>query len=509
MPTKYQVQFWLPLAAGALFPLPFAPYGQAWLAPLLLAGLFYLWQRAETPGLAFCHGYLFGLGQFGLGVWWVFISMHQYSGAGSMEAALLTILFVAFLALYPALAGWLAAWWLGRQSFNWQTALGLPSIWIAVEWLKGWLFSGFPWLEVGYSQIDTPLAGFAPLIGGYGVGWLTALTAAVLLLVWQRRIAAGRWVAVVGLVWLAGAGFKSFSWTKPASGPLRVTLLQGNIPQNLKWQPNTQDWILAVYLDMTRRHFDADLIVWPETAVPAFYHQVRDGLIEPLDREAKAHGTDVLVGVPVLESNTGRYYNALISLGRSEGKYYKRHLVPFGEFLPLRPVLGFILEVLQIPLSDFSPGSVDQRLLEAAGFPLAATICYEDAFARDALVGLPEAAYMVNVSNDAWFGDTIAPHQHLQMARMRALEGGRYLLRATNTGVTAVIGPSGKVIAQAAQFVKTSLTESIVPLAGATPYVILRDWPLLLGIFGVLAFGMWPRLYTSLRARVKASWKSK
>lgn len=484
----------LALAAGILFPLAFAPYGQAWLAPLLLAGLFYLWQRAENPRLAFCQGYLFGLGQFGLGVWWVFISMHQYSGAGPWEAAILTALFVAFLALYPALAGWLAAWLQGRESSTWQTALGLPSIWIAVEWLKGWLFTGFPWLEVGYSQIDTPLAGFAPLIGGYGVGWLAALTAAVLLVVCQKRTAAGGWVAVVGWIWLAGVGLKSFSWTEPAGGPVRVTLLQGNVPQDLKWQPETQAQILSTYWGMTRRHWNADLIIWPETAVPAFYHQVRDGLIEPLDQEAKAHGSDVLVGVPVLESDTGRYYNALISLGRAPGRYYKRHLVPFGEFLPLRPALGFLLEVLQIPLSDFSPGSLDQRLLEAAGFPLAATICYEDAFARDALVGLPEAAYMVNVSNDAWFGDTVAPHQHLQMARMRALEGGRYLLRATNTGVTAVIGPTGKVIAQAAPFVQTSLTESIVPLAGATPYVILRDWPLWLGIFGVLGWAVQHRL---------------
>lgn len=479
----------LALAAGALFPLAFAPYGQAWLAPLLLAGLFYFWQRAENPGLAFCQGYWFGLGQFGMGVWWVFVSMHQYSGAGVMTAILLTMLLVALLALYPAMAGWLAAAWLhGRKSFTWQTALGLASIWIAVEWLRGWLFTGFPWLEVGYSQIDTPLAGFAPLFGSYGVGWLTALTAAALLGIWQKRKVASRWIAVVALIWLAGAGFHAVSWTKPAGEPLRVALLQGNVPQDLKWQPETRDRILATYLGMTRRHWDADLIVWPETAVPAFYDQVRDGLIEPLDREAKAHGSDVLVGIPALESKTGRYYNALISLGRTEGKYYKRHLVPFGEFLPLRPVLGFMLEVLKIPLSDFSPGSFDQQLLKAAGFPLAATICYEDAFARDALVGMPEAAYMVNVSNDAWFGDTIAPHQHLQIARMRALEGGRYLLRATNTGVTAVIGPAGKVIAQAAPFVQTSLTASIVPLAGATPYVVWHDWPLWLGMLGILGW---------------------
>ncbi len=502
----------LAFIAGALFPFAFAPYGQAWLAPLLLSGLFYLWQRADRPGSAFWQGYLFGLGQFGLGVWWVFISMHQYSGAGAIEAAILTALFVAYLALYPALSGCLAAWLWKRESVIWQTVLGLPSIWIAAEWLRGWLLTGFPWLEIGYSQINTPLAGFAPLIGGYGVGWLTALTAAALFALWQKRAAAGSLVAVVGLVWLAGVGLQFLSWVKPAGEPRRVTLLQGNIPQDLKWEPETQVQILAAYLEMTRRHWAVDLIVWPETAVPAFYHQVQDRWIEPLDREAKAHQADVLVGIPVLESETGRYYNALISLGKTPGKYYKRHLVPFGEFLPWRSVLGFILEILDIPLSDFSPGSVDQRLLEAAGFPLAATICYEDGFARDALKGLPEAAYMVNVSNDAWFGDSIAPYQHLQMARMRALEGGRYLLRATNTGITAVIDPTGQVIAQAAPFVRTSLTASFVPLTGATPYVVLRDWPLWVGMLGVFSWAVRCRLkqdYTSLRARLKASWKSK
>ncbi|MCX8048889.1 MAG: apolipoprotein N-acyltransferase [Methylohalobius sp.] len=506
-----RINFWpgllLALLAGALFPLAFAPYSQGWLAPLLLAVLFGLWHSAPSPRFAFGQGYLFGLGQFGFGVWWVYISMHQYSGAGVLEASALTVLLVAFLALYPALAGWVAVQLCEHRAWVWQKILGWPSIWVALEWLRGWLFTGFPWLEVGYSQIDTPLAGFGPVFGEYGVGWLAAFTAAVLQTVWQRR-QAGRWMAIAVLLWFSGWGLKSLSWVQPAGEPIRAALLQGNIPQDLKWQSETQAWILATYLEMTRRHWDKDLIIWPETAVPAFYHQVYDDWLSPLAQEAKAHESDVLVGVPVVEAS-GRYYNALINLKNGE-VYYKRHLVPFGEFLPLRMLLGFIVEVLEIPLSDFSAGKSDQALLNAAGFSLAVTICYEDAFARDALVGLPQAAYLVNVSNDAWFGDTAASYQHLQMARMRALEGGRYLLRATNTGLTAVIGPNGQVIAQAAPFVRTSLTASIVPLAGATPYVIWRDWPLLLGIMAVLSQMLIQRVdYTSLRARINASWKSK
>ena len=498
----------LALSLGALFPLAFAPYDQAWLAPLLLAGLFWLWRQAETPRRAAWLGYLFGVGQFGAGVWWVFISIHQYSGAGALEAGLLTALLIAFLAGYPALAGGVAVWLRGREC-HW-TVLA-PTLWIATEWLRGWLFTGFPWLEVGYSQVDSPLAGFAPLLGGYGVGWLTAFSGAMLLAVGERRPVAWRWLGAVGLLWLLGFGLKFVSWSKPAGEAFQVALLQGNVPQDLKWQPKTLDRILATYLDLTRRYFGrVDLILWPETAIPAFSYQVQASVLDPLAHEAKRYGTDVLIGIPVLEPETDRYYNALLSLGSSPGRYAKRHLVPFGEFLPLRPWLEFLLQVLEIPLSDFSPGSQNQALLKAAGFPLAATICYEDAFARDALVGLPQAAYMVNVSNDAWFGDSIAPHQHLQMARMRALEGGRYLLRATNTGLTAVIGPHGEVIAQAPAFVATALTASVVPLAGATPYVLWRDWPLSFLIFGVLAWTLRLQLgYTSLRARMKASWKSK
>ncbi|WP_022947492.1 apolipoprotein N-acyltransferase [Methylohalobius crimeensis] len=507
MLAGYRAQLFQALIAGALLPFAFAPYGQSWLAPLVLAWLFHLiWRQTPCPRRAFALGYLFGLGQFGVGVWWVYVSMHRYSGAGVAAAGGLTVLLVAFLALYPAVASAFTGWLFKRNAkgweadpANWRPMLVLPSIWIGVEWLRGWLLTGFPWLEVGYSQIDAPLAGFAPLVGEYGTGWLTVLTAAVLWAIWRAKALptqnrqAGHWVAVAVILWLAGAGFKAVPWTQPAGDPFRVALLQGDISQDLKWRPETRRRILAAYLDMTRRNWGADLIVWPETAVPAFYHQVREGLFLPLEREAAARGSDLLVGVPMLESATDRYYNALIGLGEASGRYYKRHLVPFGEFLPLRSLLGFILEVLQIPLSDFSAGDDDQALIVAAGFPVAATICYEDAFARDALVGLPEAAYMVNVSNDAWFGDTIAPHQHLQMARMRALEGGRYLLRATNTGITAVIDSRGKVKAQAASFVRTSLTETIVPLAGATPYVIWGDWPLWLGMLGILGWVVFDR----------------
>ncbi len=475
------------LLSGALLPLAFAPFGQSWLVAPLLAVLFHGWSTAGRPLAAARLGFLFGLGQFGCGVWWVFVSMDRYSGAGPVVAGLLTALFVVVLALFPALAGAMGAWLAEPGEFRRRVLLLWPTVWVAAEWLRGWLFTGFPWLQVGYSQIDTPLAGYAPVFGVLGVGWVAALTAAVLLAVFRHRDGVGPWVAVVVLLWLIGAGLTQVRWSRPAGPPLQAALLQGNVPQELKWRPETRRRIIATYLEMTRRRWGVDVIVWPETAIPLFYHQVRDVLLGPLEREARSRSSDLLIGIPVQEPD-GRYYNALISLGRTPGVYYKRHLVPFGEYLPLRRWLGSALDLLQIPMSDFSAGSGDQPPLQAAGYSLAPTICYEDAFARDALRGLPEAAYMVNVSNDAWFGDTIAPHQHLQMARMRALEANRYLLRATNTGLTAVIGPDGRIVAQAAPFVRTSLTEEFVPLRGATPYVRWLDWPVILMVTGLLGW---------------------
>ncbi len=488
MPTD-RLRPLLAFGAGGLAPLAFAPFQQSWLAPLALAVPFHLWLHARSVGEAARDGFLFGLGLFGFGVWWVFVSMNTYTGAGAAVASALTLLFVIVLALFPLLAGALSRWLADAESPPWRPVLIYPAAWVALEWLRGWIFTGFPWLQLGYSQTAAPLAGYLPLFGVLGASWIVALVAIVLVQLLERR-PVNRWVAVAVMLWLAGAGLRQIDWSEPAGPPLKVSLLQGNIPQEMKWRPESRRQIVATYVEMTRRHWNADLIVWPETAIPYFYHQAKAGLIDPLQREAQRHGTDLLIGIPV-KDRQGRYYNALVSLGKTPGMYFKRHLVPFGEYLPLRPLLGFFLDLIQFPMSDFTPGGDDQPPLRAAGHPLAPTICYEDAFARDTLRFLPRAAYIVNVSNDAWFGNTIAPAQHLQMAQARALEAGRYLLRATNTGLTAVIGPDGRIRAQAVPFIRTSLTETFVPLQGATPYVRWHDWPLMLTCLGLIGWGIW------------------
>ena len=473
IPVTYDL---LALGAGLLLPLAFAPFDYSFFAVLSLLLLFLGWLDA-TPLRAWVRGYLFGLGQFGFGISWVFVSIHEYGGAGVVVAVGLTTLFVAWWALYPALAGWLALrWFRGGRAFRAITVF--PAVWVLVEWFRGWFVTGFPWLHLGYSQLDTPLAGLAPVFGTYGVSWAVALLAGLLLAAVQwrggrRRLA---FIAVLALLGVTHA-LHRIEWTQAAGAPFQAALLQGNIPQDQKWQPDFQRETLRRYWQMSREQEQARVVVWPETAVPAYYHQLQDTVLADLQEEVMQRGSDLLIGIPVYEGE--HYYNALIALGSAPGMYFKRHLVPFGEYMPLRPLLGWVLDLVRIPMADFSAGRDDQPLLSAAGHPLAASVCFEDVFGNESRTFLPQARYLVNVTNDAWFGDSIAPHQHAQMARMRALESGRYMLRATNTGVSAIITPKGTYAVRAPMLRQAAVTGNIVPMQGRTPYVGWGDLPVL------------------------------
>ena len=476
----------LALGAGSVSVFAFAPFQYAALAPVSLFLLFQSWHHATTLR-ASIRGYLFGLGQFGTGAHWVYISMHDYSGADAVEASGLTVLFVASLALYPALAGWLSLR-LGRSvAPAWSKAVLQPAVWVGVEWFRGWFLTGFPWLQIGYTQIDTLLGqALAPLGGVYAVSLCVALLAGLLVVVFDAT--QGRWsriAATLAVPALVGAchPLSQMIWTQPVGHPIAVALLQGNISQQLKWQPAIKQATLTKYRDLTRQNWDARLIIWPETAVPAFLHQVKQDYLADLQAEATEHGTDVLIGIPVMSEATRRYSNALVSLTPEAGAYHKRHMVPFGEYLPLRRLFGFVLDMLQIPLADFEPGAEHQPPLRAVGYPLGASICFEDVFGYEVRKFLPEAAFLVNVTNDAWFGNSIEPFQHHQMARMRALETGRYLLRATNTGITSIIAPTGQVVMQSPQFWEGALRGQFQAMAGATPYVRWGDVPLI-GLIG-------------------------
>jgi len=471
---------------GALLTLAFAPYGYSYMALISMA-FFYRFCVVQPAGRAALCGYLFGLGLFGFGIWWVYISIHDFGGADPISSGLLAVLLVAIWALFPALTAYLSAKLLAMAGV-WFRLPAVALVWVAVEYFRGyWLLNGFPWLQVAYGQLNAPLAGYAPLAGVYGVGFLLALTAALLTECWRVKTLRLPAISILCAIWGGGWLLRGVQWTHAVGEPIQVTLLQGNIAQDQKWQTDQRLNTLRLYLQLTEQHWDSDVIVWPETAIPAFLSEVKDFYLDPLSAKAREKGVDLVVGLPSYGAGKD-YYNSVITLGETEAIYHKQHLLPFGEYLPLQPLSGWVLDRLQIPLGNFASGGARQPLLKAGGYPFVTTICYEDAFGELVSRQVGQAAYLVNVTNDGWFGNTPQPYQHMQMAQMRALETGRYLLRATNTGLTGVVGPDGKILAQAPLFTATTLTGTIIPMAGLTPYARWGDRAVFGGL--VLLVGM-------------------
>lgn len=449
--------------------------------------LAWLWTREASARTAAWLGFAFGAGLFLVGVSWVYVSLHRFGMMPAPLAALATLLFCFYLALFPALVGYLQARL--RTGPAVRLLLVIPALWTLAEWVRGWLFTGFPWLSLGYSQADGPLAGLAPVLGVFGVSFAAACAAGALVALLSARGPA-LLAALASLVALAagGAALRGVEWTVPRGEPIDVALLQGNVPQELKFVPGRFEETLEIYArlaDSTR----ARLVVLPETAIPRFLHEVDPRYLDRLAAGVRARGGDILVGVPVLEGER-RYFNAVISLGASPPqRYEKTHLVPFGEFVP--PGFGWIVGVLRIPLSDFARGAATQVPLAVAGERVAVNICYEDAFGEEIIRQLPEATLLVNASNVAWFGDSLAPPQHLRIARMRSIETGRTMLRATNTGVTAIVDHRGTVVARLPSFSKGVLEGRVQGRSGATPYVAAGNLPAVLGSFTALVLACW------------------
>jgi len=468
-----------PFLLGAATVLAFAPAGMFPLAVASFGMLVHLWMHA-SPGRAFRVGFLFGAGLFGAGVSWVYVSLSEFGGMPPPLAALATVLFCALLALFTGAAGWLQARIPAPAAL--RACLLIPAAWTLAEWLRSWALSGFPWLSLGYGAAGWPLQGYAPVVGVFGISFLMAALAGlawVFVVQRARLLPAALFIAVVG----AGQALRAVEWTAPAGAPLAVALLQGNIAQEMKFRPERYAQILDTYARLAEGA-TAKLIVLPETAVPRFYDAVDPAYLERLEAAARRNGGDLLLGVPTRRSSA-EYYNSVISLGVSPRQpYHKVHLVPFGEFVP--PGFGWTLRLIDIPLSDFSRGARRQAPIEAAGQRIAVNICYEDAFGDEIARRLPEATLLVNVSNVAWFGDSLAPAQHLQIARLRAIETGRMHLTTANTGITAVIDRDGRVLARLPQFVEGRLEALARGYSGMTPYARMRDWPAVIAALAVL-----------------------
>lgn len=450
------------------FPLPF----------VTLTLLFLLWRGAQTPKYAALIGFAWGLGFFLTGVSWVYVSLHDVGGMALPIAAGATLFFCFCLACFPALAGYVCKRFATTSA--WRNALLLAGVWTLIEWSRTWVATGFPWLSLAYSQVGpSPLGGYAPVLGSYGVGFTLALISALVACGWWRY----QFLLAIAALLTTGALLKQIHWTEAVGRPVTVSLLQGNIPQSIKWDPARLSLSYDTYLRLAHEH-PAQLMVLPETAIPLLYEEIPPGYLRDL-----ANNSTLLLGA-AMRREDGEYLNGALVLqdGKSQGRYAKTHLVPFGEYIP--PGFAWFFSLVNIPMSDFAAGGKQQKPLDIAGLKVAVNICYEDMFGEEIIRQLPEATVLINLSNTAWFGHSLAQPQHLQGSRMRAMETGRPMLRATNTGMTAAIAPDGSVSAVLSAFTEDALTLDVQGYSGTTPYVLTGNIPVLL--FSVL--GLIPAL---------------
>lgn len=484
-------KYCITIIIGSISVLSFAPYGIYLIPYFTLMGLFWLWAY-DDPKTAFLRGWLFGMGLMLPGTFWLRISISQFGGVNPLMANVATFGFIAFVSMYFGLAGWIGCRITKHVSL--RLILSFPAAWCGIEWLRGWLFTGFPWLAIGYSQIDSPLGlGFAPIVGVYGISFLIAMNAGVALfsiINWHTKsLYAIYGFVFIALLWSSGLLLTQVPWSVPYRQPFYASLIQPSIPQSLKWDPDKLIPTLKTYTSLTKQA-SGTLIVWPETAVPNFLHRVENEWLNPLTQTLAARGAYLLVGTPVLDPNEQAYYNGAVLLGKNRADYYKRHLVPFGEYLPLKALIGNLLKFLKIPMSNFTPGALNSHSIRIGEHTVGVSICYEDAFGEEIRTALPAASYLVNLSNDGWFGDSLAPHQHLEISRMRAVETARPLIRATNSGISAIIGPRGEIHASTQVFTSTILTGIVQPMQGVTPFILWGD-KAALAIAAILAVMAW------------------
>lgn len=491
--NQYVINGWAAVL-GALTVLAFAPFNYFPLSIIAPALLLQLWLTIK-PLQAFIRGWFYGVGFYGLGVSWVYISIHRYGNTSAPLAILLTSLFVMSLALLPALHGFCFTR-LFSKAKPYSVLLAFPASWVLFEWVRSWIFTGFPWLLLGDSQTNSPLAAFTPIVGEFGVSFIVVFIGTLALILSRchpkehqaRRGIFSSMLIIITIflgIWITAFALKNKQWTNPIGNPIKVAMVQGNVPQELKWSPEYRTTILNLYPKLTDNYWNNDIIIWPEGAIPLESHHARD-YINYVDATAKQHHAVLITGIPTAVDHSFKFYNSILMLGESQGAYYKRHLVPFGEYVPLENILRGLIGFFDIPMSDFIPGPWEQPLLKAKDIKLAVFICYEIAYSNIVWHDLPQAQLLITLSDDAWFGDSFAPAQHLQIAISRAQQTGRYLLFSGNNGITAIISPQGKITASVPQFIETVLTGTVYAMQGSTPWVRIGNTPVLIIIFLLL-----------------------
>lgn len=475
----------LAICSGLVMPLSFAPT-EWWQAAVITLALLYWLIQSATPKQAMFIGWLFGVGYFGIGVHWVYFSIHLFGAAVAPLAAFVTLVFVLVMTVFPAACCGL---WVRLRVANGPivNALIFASLWVLLELLRGKLMGGFPWILIGYSQTSGPIGHLAPFIGVYGLSFLVVLISALLVVIvyaeQKHRLIA---FPLVFMLIIGGFILKSVEFSQAVGDTLKVRMVQGNIPQAMKFGQERVNHALQLYSSMTTEAplDEIQLVVWPETAIPTRYNRVEQAL-EPFAASMDERDIDVLSGVFLQEGDD--VYNAVKQLGGERAVYRKRHLVPFGEFMPLRFIFDFAAEFIDIPMSDLTPDTGPHVPINLQGTAVGVSICYEDVYGEQMRAVLPDSQVLVNVSNDAWFGNSAAPHQHEQKARMRAREFERPLIRVTNTGVSSAMDYKGAILGRIAHNTKGILDVEVQPRQGATLYARTGNWPVFLVALLVVA----------------------
>ncbi len=466
---------------GALSVLSFAPFNYQFISLISLSGLFFTWQKLNHARQGFFSGLFFGLGLFGCGISWIFISLNTYGGMPSWLAYLSTFLLCLFFAFFVGVVGWLSAH--RKSSF-----FLIPFIWTIFEWIKGWFLTGFPWLTMGYSQVpSSPLTGFLPIIGIYGLSLILTFLALILSLVFidKNKLSQLIKVSLIVSILVVGQLLKYIKWIEPAGEPISVSLIQGNIAQDIKWEKETIAQTLNTYQTLIQKT-KSQIILLPETALPLLLEDIPKEFKESILKHASKKQSHILMGA--IERQDTKYFNVVLNLENDSAQVYRKsHLVPFGEFIPLKFIFQYIYEnYLNMPMNDLSKGSIYQMPIAIENQNIAFNICYEDVFGEEIIRALPSATLLANVSNDAWYGKSIAAYQHLQFSQARAIETGRMVIRSTNNGVTAIIDEHGTLKETLPSFTEGVLEGNVQGFKNATPYIFLGNWPVISLCFIVL-----------------------
>ena len=482
------------LVSGMLLPLAFAPnnvYFLAFISPALwLTTLLNI-----TSGRAFWRGWLYGFGMMLIGASWIFVSIYFFGNTPLWLAALGTLGFVTLLGLFFAVQAFCLVRFF--PTTHWvKLTLAFASMWVFQEWLRSGVLTGFPWLLLGNSQVSTWLGNYAPITSVYGVSFLVAICAGLLVNLCQAHRHTVKSILAILVIFVGGIVLGTITWTHPVSSPIKVSLVQGDIAQSIKWNPDALSTSLSRYRGFTELNWQSAIIAWPESSIPALLNDVSQ-YVDRIAVEATKHNTTVIIGAPSTDITQHFFYNSVVAVGNGSGTYQKRHLVPFGEYVPLENMLRGLIGFFNLPMSGFSNGLQQQSLIQAGKIPIATYLCYEIAYVNLFWPDLPQAQLLLNMSDDTWFGKSWAAAQQLQIAQMRSLETGRYQMVVANDGFTAIVDQHGKITASIPRFTSTVLTGIVIPMEGSTPLIAtgLLFWELVLIIItlGTWLFLSWHR----------------